>query len=171
MCITGWNLVSQSSRIKGFQDIKMRLPKLFKANFSVKMMEFQWYSLSMENWQRLAFQLLMNQYAKRAELLQTGRQFFERGNSFKLAWTISNICDDLSQSNHLCKSKLTQKWNPAIQIDVLKQSWTPQGCINIVLVGDLGLPGSGKGSWQTSKGLATVFSLNSREFRKNSGPL
>ena len=41
MSITGWSLVSQSSRIKGFQDIKMRLPKLFKANFSVKMMEFQ----------------------------------------------------------------------------------------------------------------------------------
>ena len=35
-----------SSCIRGFQDIEMRQPKLFNANFACKMMEFQWYCLS-----------------------------------------------------------------------------------------------------------------------------
>ena len=32
--------MSQSSSIRGFQDIEMRLPKLFNSNFAVKMIEF-----------------------------------------------------------------------------------------------------------------------------------
>ena len=34
LCIIG--LASQSNSIRGFQDIKMRLPKLFNANFTGK---------------------------------------------------------------------------------------------------------------------------------------
>ena len=41
LCIIGWSLASQSNSIRGFQDIEMRLPKLFNAYFTGKMMEFR----------------------------------------------------------------------------------------------------------------------------------
>ena len=39
------------------------------------------------------------------------------------SWIISNICHDLTDSGLLCKSKLTQKWNSALQIDILTLRW------------------------------------------------
>ena len=39
LCIMGWNLESQSNSIGGFQDIKMRLPKILNANLAGKMTE------------------------------------------------------------------------------------------------------------------------------------
>ena len=41
LCIMGWSLAPPSNSIRGFQDIKMRLPKLSNANFAGKMMEFR----------------------------------------------------------------------------------------------------------------------------------
>ena len=58
LCIMGWGLVSKSSSSRGFQDIEMRVPKLFNTNLAIKMMEFWWYCLSKANRQRSDFQVL-----------------------------------------------------------------------------------------------------------------
>ena len=36
----------------------------------------------------------------------------------------------------------------------------------VKILGDVGLPGLGKGSWQSSEGLANAFPLNSQKYRK-----
>ena len=41
LCIIGWSLMSESSNIRGFQYIKIWLPKLFNVDFSVKTSEFR----------------------------------------------------------------------------------------------------------------------------------
>ena len=40
LCIMGWSLVPQSKSMRAFQDIEIRLPKLFILNFAGKMMDF-----------------------------------------------------------------------------------------------------------------------------------
>ena len=54
-----WHLNPTSIGV--FQEIKMRQPKLFNANFAGKIMELQWYCPGKANWQRLVFQLSMNE--------------------------------------------------------------------------------------------------------------
>ena len=77
LCIIGWSLASQSNSIRGFQDIEMRLPKLFNTNFIGKMMEFRWCCLSKANRPRLAFQLMINEHEKTMAAQQKERPFFQ----------------------------------------------------------------------------------------------
>ena len=49
LCVTSWVSASESSGIRGFQDIKMRLSQLLNANFAVRKSEFQWYCPSEAN--------------------------------------------------------------------------------------------------------------------------
>ena len=69
----GWSFASQSNSIRGFQDIEMRLPKLFNvfiANFAGKMILSK---------QRLCLEsklLLMNKLEKTIVEQQKGQPFF-----------------------------------------------------------------------------------------------
>ena len=94
LCIMGWGLVSKSSSSRGFQDIEMRLPKLFNTNLAVKMMEFWWYCLSKANRQRSDFLLLnwvlISKHMKTTTALQIGLPFFQISvDHFKHLWQIS----------------------------------------------------------------------------------
>ena len=60
LCIMGWSSVFESSNISGLQDIEMRLPKLFNADFAVETSEFNFgdVDLRKQTDKRLAFQML-----------------------------------------------------------------------------------------------------------------
>ena len=105
---------SQSSSVRSFQDIEMRLPKFFNKNFVFKMMEFWWYCLIKANRQWLAFQL--------GKLRKQWRSSRTPLHSFESAWLISKF-SSLSESGPLCKSKITLKWNAAIRIAILMLCW------------------------------------------------
>ena len=97
LCIMGWSSVYESSNIGGLQDIEMRQPKLFNADFAVKTSEFDLRRRTLAD-KVLAFRSFLNEANAAAED-PLGPQMFQMSVApFK----------HLSESGHLCKPKMNE---------------------------------------------------------------
>ena len=93
----GWSSVYESSNIGGLQDIEMRQPKLFNADFAVKTSEFDLRRRTLAD-KVLAFRSFLNEANAAAED-PLGPQMFQMSVApFK----------HLSESGHLCKPKMNE---------------------------------------------------------------
>ena len=117
MMIMGWSSVFESSNIRGLQDIEMRQPKPFNADFAVKMSEFRVCWLKEANRQSAGLS---------DAVLNEGNAAEEDPGDLPLFQMSVAHFKHLSKSGHLCKPKVNKNQKQRFELPI---KW----CINAKL--------------------------------------